>query len=63
VSGLTSREAELTLMASYDEDMGYSDLRLGVVLLPTKGSKFDRLEAWSDWKPPSVQVLPKVAPK
>jgi hypothetical protein len=43
--------------------MGYSDLRLGVVLLPTKGSKFDRLEAWSDWKPPSVQVLPKVAPK
>lgn len=63
MSGPTGREGELTSMTSYDEDMGYSDLRLGVVLLPTKGSKFDRLEAWSDWKPPSVQVLPKVAPK
>jgi hypothetical protein len=50
-------------MISYDEDMGFPHLRLGVVLLPRKGSKFDRLEAWSDWKPPSVQVLPKVAPK
>jgi hypothetical protein len=63
VSGPTSREGELTLMISYDEDMGFPHLRLGVVLLPRKGSKFDRLEAWSDWKPPSVQVLPKVAPK
>ncbi|WWD20733.1 hypothetical protein CI109_105209 [Kwoniella shandongensis] len=50
----------LPLSRFYDRRLYNADVRGSMVLVPKRGSKLDRLESHSDWRPKQIPLVPKM---
>ncbi|KAK8850553.1 hypothetical protein IAR55_004471 [Kwoniella newhampshirensis] len=51
---------KLPLSRFYDERLYSADVRGAMAMVPKKGSKLDRMESHSDWRPERVKLVPKM---